>query len=95
MEIEQPNAKSALRDMIEQSRGPTAARLELSAQPDPFIAFAGSVAADVGQVRSDLAVAVENIRHLPTKLWLSTAMLGTAAGFGVIAALLIRYVPPA
>lgn len=53
------------------------------------------IAKDIGDVRVDVATLKENVRHLPTKPWIFTALAGTLAALSVVMGMLIRFLPHA
>ena len=53
------------------------------------------LAKDVTDIRVDIATIKENVRHLPTKPWLFTALAGVIAAIGAIVTMVVRFVPHA
>lgn len=50
---------------------------------------------DVADLRVDMATVKENLRHLPSKPWMFTTLLGLLTAIGALVALIVRFVPPA
>ncbi len=50
---------------------------------------------DVSDLRVDVSAIKENLRHLPTKPWMFTTLLGMLTAIGGLMAVLIRFLPHA
>jgi len=50
---------------------------------------------DIGDMRVDVATLKENVRHLPTKPWMFTTLVGMLTALAAVVAIIVRFVPPA
>lgn len=50
---------------------------------------------DMKTVLTEMATLKENVRHLPTKPWLFTTLVGILAALSAIVAVIVRFVPAA